>query len=147
MFRRLIDNKDRAIEVVKSLNSKYIRSTERLNNAFIVEMETITYVFEFDDKSILEELERIVDSEDKIIEIKTIQLLMSNYDVFKLFKDLKKKIEFSFFEGVNENCELNEFSVDDVIKYLINKENKSAFEKYILRKLIDEKYDTVIFYQ
>jgi len=147
MFSRLINNKNKAIEIAKSLNSKYIRNTERLDNAFVVEMETIVYIFQFDDKSTLEELERIIDSEDKIIEIKTIQLLLSNYDVFKLFKDLKKEIEFSFFEGINENCELNEFSVDDVIKYLINKENKSAFEKYILRKLIDEKYDTIIFYQ
>ena len=147
MFNKIIDNKDRAIEIAKTLNKNYIRTTERLDDSLVVEMETIIYVFQFDDNKFLDELERIVDSEDKITEIKTIQLLMSNYDVFKLFKDLKNEIEYSFFEGINENCELNEFAADDTIKYLINKEDKSAFEKYILRKLIDEKYDTIIFYQ
>ena len=147
MFNKIIDIKDRAIEIAKTLNKKYIRTTERLDDSLVVEMETIVYVFQFDDNKFLDELERIIDSEDKIVEIKTIQLLMSNYDVFKLFKDLKKEIEYSFFEGINENCELNEFAADDTIKYLINKEDKSAFEKYILRKLIDKKYDTVIFYQ
>ena len=147
MYSKIVDNKNRALEIVNSLNKKYIKNIERFDDSFVVEMETIVYVFQLDNDVVLDELGKIVDSEYKITKIKTIQLLMSNYDVFKLFKKLKKEIEYSFFEGINENCELNEFSADDIIEFLKNENNKSFFEVNLLKDIETEKYNTVIFYQ